>query len=48
MFAASRGQYAVSTPMTERHVDRAIAALEKALRVLKPFVQDVAPGLILQ
>jgi glutamate-1-semialdehyde 2,1-aminomutase len=46
IFAASRGQFAISTPMTEKEVDQAVTALEGALDTIKPFIKEKAPQLV--
>lgn len=42
-----RGELAVSTPMTEREIDQAAKAVGDVLGVLKPYVEDAAPHLLL-
>jgi glutamate-1-semialdehyde 2,1-aminomutase len=42
-----RGELAVSTPMKAADIDQAIAALSEVLHVLKPFVEETAPHLLL-
>jgi glutamate-1-semialdehyde 2,1-aminomutase len=42
-----RGELAVSTPMKATDIDQAIAVLSEVLRVLKPFVEETAPHLLL-
>jgi glutamate-1-semialdehyde 2,1-aminomutase len=46
IYSAFRGMYCVSTPMTEKEIDRAIEAFGAALGVLKPHVREVAPHLL--
>jgi glutamate-1-semialdehyde 2,1-aminomutase len=46
IFAAPRGMYCISTPMTEKEVDRAIGAFAATLEVLKPHVAEATPHLI--
>lgn len=42
-----RGELALSTPMDERTVDQMLAALGDTLDILKPYVEDEAPHLLL-
>ena len=42
-----RGELAVSTPMTEREIDQAVEAVGDVLRILKPYIEDVAPHVLL-
>ncbi|MBL7177328.1 MAG: aspartate aminotransferase family protein [Desulfobacteraceae bacterium] len=46
IFAASRGMFVVSTPMTEKEIDRAVKAFESSLKILKPYAAEVVPELI--
>lgn len=46
IYSVARGQYAISTPMTEREVDKAVEAFEETLEMLTPCVADVAPHLL--
>jgi hypothetical protein len=46
VFAAARGLFCISTPMTDAEVDYACQALEGALELLKPLVAEEAPHLI--
>jgi glutamate-1-semialdehyde 2,1-aminomutase len=46
VFSASRGMYALSTPMTEKEIDQAIEAFEAILGVLKPYVAETTPHLM--
>jgi glutamate-1-semialdehyde aminotransferase len=46
VFAAARGLFCISTPMTEVEIDRACEALEGALVALKPLAAEEAPHLI--
>jgi glutamate-1-semialdehyde 2,1-aminomutase len=45
-FSASRALYVMSTPMTQKDVDGALAAAEDILKELKPVIEDVWPELI--
>ncbi len=42
-----RGELAVSTPMTDQEIDQAVEAMGDMLRILKPYVEDTAPHLLL-
>jgi glutamate-1-semialdehyde 2,1-aminomutase len=42
-----RGEWAVSTPMTEHEVDQASESVHRVLELLEPYVEDVAPHLLL-
>jgi glutamate-1-semialdehyde 2,1-aminomutase len=44
---APRGMYIVSTPMSEKEIDRAIAAFEETLDLLKPGITENRPDLII-
>jgi glutamate-1-semialdehyde aminotransferase len=46
VFIPMRSQYAVSTPMTEQHIDRTVAAFSDTLQTLKPYIAEVAPELL--
>ena len=46
IFMASRGMCAVSTPMTEKEIDRAIDECEATVEMLKPYVAEETPHLI--
>jgi glutamate-1-semialdehyde 2,1-aminomutase len=46
IFSVTRGMYSVSTAMTEREIDQAIASFESTLQLLKPYAAEVAPHLI--
>jgi glutamate-1-semialdehyde 2,1-aminomutase len=43
-----RGELAVSTPMEESDIDHMVAALDEVLVILKPYVEDTAPDLMLE
>jgi len=47
VFAAPRGLYGLSTPTTENVIDRVIEAFEGTLGVLKPYIVETAPHLLL-
>jgi glutamate-1-semialdehyde aminotransferase len=42
-----RGELAVSTPMTEREIDQAAEAVYKVLEQVRPYVEEIAPHLLL-
>jgi len=46
IYSAARGMFAVSTPMTEKEIDRAVSAFEGALEKLKPVVAAELPHLL--
>ncbi len=46
IFSASRGMYALSTPMTENEIERAIAECEGTVDLLKPYIAEVLPELV--
>jgi glutamate-1-semialdehyde 2,1-aminomutase len=46
IFSASRGMYVVSTPMTEREIDRVVKAFESTLNLLRPYVAETTPYLL--
>jgi glutamate-1-semialdehyde 2,1-aminomutase len=41
-----RGEWAVSTPMTEREIDQAIATVSDVLQQLRPYVEETAPQIL--
>jgi glutamate-1-semialdehyde 2,1-aminomutase len=43
---APRGMYIVSTPMSEKEIDRAVAAFEETLELIKPGISENRPDLI--
>ncbi len=47
IYSAKRGMTAVSTPMTEKDIDLAVRAFAGALDLLKPYIADRFPQLIL-
>ena len=47
VFSATRGMYALSTPMTEKEIDQTIEAFEATLGVLKPYVVEATPHLMI-
>lgn len=46
IFAANRGLFNLSTPMTSTDLDRTLEAFREALFTLKPYVAEVAPHLM--
>jgi glutamate-1-semialdehyde 2,1-aminomutase len=46
IYSAPRGMFIVSTPMTEKEIDRAVEAFETTLHVLKPFIEKDFPHLL--
>jgi glutamate-1-semialdehyde 2,1-aminomutase len=46
IFSASRGMYALSTPMTENEIEKAVTECEATVDVLKPYIAEVLPELI--
>jgi len=46
IFAAPRGMFCISTPMTEKEIDVCIKEFGVTLEVLKPYVLDLTPDLI--
>jgi glutamate-1-semialdehyde 2,1-aminomutase len=46
IYAAARGMFAVSTPMKEKEVDEAVAAVRGALELLRPFAEETVPHLV--
>jgi glutamate-1-semialdehyde 2,1-aminomutase len=45
IYAAPRGMFCISTPMTEAEVDEAIRAFAATVEVLKPYIAATAPHL---
>jgi len=45
-FAPRRGQYAISTPMTEKHIDKTLGEFTATLAVLKPYIAEKMPHLL--
>ena len=45
VFAASRGQFAVSTPMTDCEIDEAVGVFGDTLQLLRPVIAEQAPQL---
>jgi glutamate-1-semialdehyde 2,1-aminomutase len=47
IFAANRGMFNISTPMTNSEIDKTLEAFRAALFTLKPYVADKAPHLMI-
>jgi glutamate-1-semialdehyde 2,1-aminomutase len=45
LYAAARGEYNISTPMSESDITRAVDTFSAALHVLKPYVVEAYPAL---
>jgi glutamate-1-semialdehyde 2,1-aminomutase len=46
IFIPNRGFFAISTPMTEAEIDKAVEATAEVLSELKPLMEQIAPHLI--
>ena len=46
VYSAGRGMFALSTPMTQADIDKAIVSFRETLSILKPFVTDQIPHLL--
>ena len=46
IFASARGQYSISTVMSQKEIDAFIDSFEKVLDLLKPYIADVTPWLL--
>ena len=46
IFSAPRGQFTISTPMTAREVDTAVAVMAQSLEVVKPYMAEHTPHLL--
>ena len=46
VYSAPRGLYAITLPMSEKEIDTAIEAFKGALEILKPYVAEEAPHLM--
>ncbi|MYE26616.1 MAG: aminotransferase class III-fold pyridoxal phosphate-dependent enzyme [Chloroflexi bacterium] len=46
VYTSNRGMFCISTPMARAEIDFALAALEGALRRLRPYISDAAPRLL--
>jgi glutamate-1-semialdehyde 2,1-aminomutase len=45
IFAASRGMFAISTPMTDKEIHTAVMAVEDSLAELQPYIEELWPEL---
>jgi glutamate-1-semialdehyde aminotransferase len=41
-----RGQFSITTPMTEKDIEIAIEAIDDSLRELKPYIEQLWPQLL--
>jgi len=48
IYTSNRGMFCISTPMGGGEIDLALAALEAALRALKPIMRELAPRLLVE
>jgi hypothetical protein len=48
IFAAARGEFNTSTAMTADDIARAVDTFSAALHVLKPYVREAYPALLVQ
>ncbi len=46
IFSAPRGQFTISTPMTAREVDTAVAVMAQSLEAVKPYMAEHTPHLL--
>ena len=46
IYAAKRGMFAISTPMTGEDIDKTVEAFAGALEMLKPYIVETLPHLI--
>jgi glutamate-1-semialdehyde 2,1-aminomutase len=46
IWIAERGEFALSTPMTEEDIGRAVQAFRKTYLELRPFIQEHLPHLV--
>jgi glutamate-1-semialdehyde 2,1-aminomutase len=46
VYAAPRGMFCLSTPMTQGDIDTAVAAFRETLSMLKPYIADTTPHLL--
>ena len=40
VYTAKRGEFIISTPMTEKEVDRGIQGLKETFELLKPYIEE--------
>ncbi len=46
VYAAGRGMFALSTPMTPADIDKAVVSFRETLTMLKPYIADSTPHLL--
>ena len=46
VYAARRGMFCLSTPMTQGDIDKAVISFREALSMLKPYIADTTPHLL--
>jgi glutamate-1-semialdehyde 2,1-aminomutase len=46
VYSAGRGMFALSTPMTQADIDKAVASFRKTLSMLRPYIADTTPHLL--
>ena len=46
VYAAGRGMFALSTPMTQEDIDQAVVSFRETLSILKPYIADMTPHLL--
>ena len=46
VYAAPRGMFIISTPMTEKEIDMASEAFKSTLALLKPYIAERVPHLM--
>jgi len=46
VYSANRGMFALSTPMTNEDIDKAVDCFRETLHILKPYIADTKPHLL--
>ena len=46
IYTAKRGEFIISTPMSEKEVDKGIQGLKETFEFLKPYIEEAAPHLL--
>jgi glutamate-1-semialdehyde 2,1-aminomutase len=46
VYAARRGMFCLSTPMTQGDIDKAVLSFRETLSILKPYIADTTPHLL--
>jgi len=46
VYSAGRGMFALSTPMTNKDIDKAVSSFTETLSMLKPYIADTIPHLL--